>query len=215
MYTDGESLIKGEFIMQEILSWSPQVRNRWYYSPLFLVVVGIIVFLFVVFGLCMKSIELVIFVVGLYIAQLVWVWVELGRWDVSGYRTMTVDRAKQLLIFDNKFKIPFSAISEMSFDTLPPPERPWWFGDRMDVFEHLGEFNSFLEIKMKSGECFSFAIQDRFDAQDIIKCLKLCGFNIYMTSFDEADLKRSWINYIFIIITVFVIVSFLVKLFGK
>ncbi len=198
--------------MQEVSSWSPQMRSRWYYSQLLLIITGIIAFLIVIFGLSMKNIEIAVFFAGLYIAQLVWRCVELGRWDVSGYRTMTVDRVKQLLIFDNKYRIPFGAVAEMSFDTLPPPERPWLFRDRMDWLEHLGEFNSFLAITTKSGEHISFAIQDRLDAQDIIKYLKVCGFNIYMTSFDEADLKRSWISYIFIIIGVFVAVFFLVSI---
>lgn len=201
--------------MQEVLSWSPQMRSRWYYSPLFLIILGIIAFIFVIVGLCTKHIELIIFAVGLYILNLFWVSSELGRWEVSGYKTITIDRTSRLLIFDNKIKIPFSVVSKMNFDTLPPPERPWWLRDsKTEWLNHIAEFNAFLEIITKSGERVSFAIQDRFDAQEIIKSLKLCGFDIYMTTFDETELKRSWVNYIFFISTL-IIIFLIINLFHK
>ena len=195
-------------------SWAPQQRSCWYYNPFLLIIVGIFSFIFAGILYIFNKLEVSLGVIGCYCFYIYWVWEELKRWDVNGYRVITVDTGNALLVFDNKLKIPFRAVSEMNFSVCSPPERVWWLRSRHEWFNNLNEFCSFLEIKTMFGERISFAIQDRLQAQDIIKYLKFCGFKIYMTSFDENDLRRSWLSYLFIIIPIFfVLVVLLLGLF--
>ncbi len=165
-------------------SWTPQYRSSILYNPFFWGLGLVIVFIVcLVLSCIIKDVAVFGFLIS-YIYLCYMAYLERKRWDVGGYSILTLDSDSRLIIFDNKVRIPFRAITGVSLYVEEPPPRSW--GHR-GLKEHVNEFNGFLEFCLQTGDKITFAVQNREKTHDIIETLRDYGFAIYMSEADKYD----------------------------
>lgn len=192
-------------------SWSPQYRCKLLFNPL---IWGIFICIAACVSLVMYMITrestAVIFVVGaVYICYCAYL--ERQRWEIDGYRTISLDDETKMIIFDNKINVPFRLVDRVVLNVEEPPEPTWM--TRRKINEKINDFNGFFEFYLKTGEKITIAVQFRTEAQDIIENLRDCGVIVQMSESDKYDVtgmyQLAW-NLIWIVPAV---IWFLWKLF--
>lgn len=186
-------------------SWSPQLKSVILLNPVLWIIAGIILFIFVFFGYSVThNLEIFILFV-LYLAAFYMIWSVCRSWDMGGYNSITIDTDNRMFIFDNKVKVPFSAVEDISFEKVPAPDLPWFFLiiPQVGASINLLIYNSVVQIKLKGCEMITFSVQNKSDAQDIVKHLQLCGFDVYMTELEEDELKGNLTSLLYLLAGLF------------
>ncbi len=192
-------------------TWSPQYRCKLLFNPL---IWGVCICIAACISLCLFFVvknTSALFCLALAVGYVFWAYMECKRWDVGGYRTISINSISKIVTFDNKINIPFQAIEKVQLNLEEPP-KPIWI-TRRKFYQEINDFNGFLEFCLKTGEKITIAVQFRHEAQDIIENLRDCGVVVQMSESDKYDVtgmyQLAW-NLIWIVPAV---IWFLWKLF--
>ncbi len=193
-------------------SWSPQYKSRFYMNPVFWIIGVIVVFIICLVLYCITKETLSFGGLPLYAGYCYCAYLEKKRWDVDGYSVITIDSGSRMIIFDNKIRIPFHTIADVSLHVEEPPEKIWLMQSRRLTVD-VKDFNGFFEFNLKSGDKITFPVQFRNEAADIIETLRDNGFAIFMSDSDKYDVTGMYEIAYFLIFLGPVVLWFLWKMF--
>ena len=157
-------------------SWSPQYRSNLFFNPLVWVIGFIIAVLVCLVLYCIFKESLIFIGVVVYLGYVIVAYFERKRWEVNGYRTITIDRLHRMVVFDNKVKIPFQAITGVTLKVKEATDSV--FTDGNNIYYNMLAFNGFLEFSLGNNEKISFAVQFRHLANEIVEALRDCALPV-------------------------------------
>lgn len=192
-------------------TWTPQYRGKILYNPIFWVILLLVTFTvnLILYALIKDASVFIIFIIVAYYVYLFYL--DLKRWNVGGYRSITVDSQLKMITFDNKINIPCQFIEKVELHLEEPPEKAWFTGRKLT--DYVNEFNGSLKFTLKKNEELSIAVQFRGDAKEIIEALRDCGIAINMSESDKYDLTGMYQIAWYLMIIVPMVIWYLFKFY--
>lgn len=162
-------------------SWKPQVRSFFANRIPFWTFITIIVIFLICFIYQHSTLIVTLSAVIIYFAILLGEYLHLKQWKVEGFEEISIYKRKKLIVFDKKIKIPFKDIKSINYVIENNPNLPLLL--RTDLFFDNGRIdliriNAKLYIYTYSFGLIEFSIQNKFFANQILKYLKKCDFNV-------------------------------------
>lgn len=192
-------------------SWRPQYRSNLFSNPVLWIVCGIVLAIFLFgFFLATRDTKVWLILAG-YSFCCYAMWEEAKRWQTYGYQKITIDSDNYKIIFDNELEIPFAAISDVCLESEPVPPKSWWLRSKHDLQDRLREFNGFIVFRLYTGEVVNFSVQNKIDANGILRALKKCNINVNMSDVTECELNGTYQLVWLIFVVVIAIILLLCK----
>ena len=162
-------------------SWKPQVRSFFIYRIPFWIFAGIVSACTGLYFYKPDDFRITALIAIIYVCSLITAMMVANIWHADGYKKITIDTGKKLMIFDDKLKIPFKNVRSIEYIIENNPSNPLLL--RSDIFFDNGRINLF-KINARLIFCvygykeIDFQVQNKIAAFNILRTLKKCGFEV-------------------------------------